>query len=191
MYVQTLPLTGQIKIVTEKEKNRIKKNRRAWKEFEALKGWTNLSNEDFINAQEALKEEFDFDPPFRDVVWKLYNELALGVENNPEIQSSIYYAMAVYLEKEGKNPFKMLKLANRAKLNSLKKEGYVKKVRILTKGKESGGDCDSCRKNEGKILTIDYALETMPIPNPNCSFKFKKNHYSFCRSIYSPVMDNW
>jgi hypothetical protein len=189
IYVRTLPLTGQLKIATEKEKNRIDKDLRAWMEFEALKEWTDLSDKDFINAQEKLKEEFDFDPPFRDVVWRLYHELAWGSKNDPERQSSIYYAMAIYLEKEGKFPFKMLQLSNNAKLKALKKEGHVNKVRISTMGHEPGGACDLCRKNEGKVLTIDHALKTMPIPNPECSYKFKKNHYSFCRCVYNPIVD--
>jgi len=183
-----MPLTNQVKIVTEKEKNKINKNRRAWTEFKTLKEWTDLSDKDFINAREELKEQFGFDPPFRDVVWRLYNNLALDSGNDPERQSLIYYAMAIYLEKEGKYPFKMLQLYQRAKLKALKKEGNVNKVRIFTMGEEPDGSCDSCRKNEGRVLTIDDALETMPIPNPDCSYKFKKDHYSFCRCIYSPII---
>lgn len=57
----------------------------------------------------------------------------------------------------------------------------VKTVRILSAGNSS---CSKCSELNGKIFTIDEALEQMPIPVRNCD-----NVYGYCRCLYFPIKE--
>lgn len=93
-----------------------------------------------------------------------------------------HYKKALILSEKGKDPFKQLILSSKMELLSLKERG-IKEVRIL-----STGGCASCKKQNGKIYSIDEAIKKMPLPNKNCSFHLypENRNYSSCRCTYVP-----
>ena len=58
---------------------------------------------------------------------------------------------------------------------------FIKKVQILS----CGNGCENCEKLNGKMYTIDEALNQMPIPNENCGNLFYTySNYPFCRCLW-------
>ena len=189
MYVRSLPITEQRVVITEKEKDKIDKDRKAWIEFKKLKSREDLADKDFINAKEELKKQYGFEPPLSDVVWAVYGKLVFKYAKDYSRLWDVWYSRAIFITKENKDPNLCLKEAAKASLNDFKEQG-INKVEIIVLGEEGNHRfCSNCIKSNGKILTIDEALTTMPIPNPNCSFKFKEGQYSFCRCSYNPKFD--
>lgn len=91
-----------------------------------------------------------------------------------------YYSMAIIMNKNEQESFYYLQKSAKIYLQKLKKEGYTEEVELI------GGSCSSCQKLKGKILTIDEALEQMPIPNKNCSHVLYDEKRGFCRCEYYP-----
>ena len=71
--------------------------------------------------------------------------------------------MAHFLRVEGRSFFHVLREIQKCDLMVYKQVGF-KKVRILTTKEDS---CKACSKLEGKVLTIEEALKTMPLPVKN------------------------
>ena len=93
----------------------------------------------------------------------------------------IYYEMALFLNKEGKDCFSVLQQSAKMNLMKFKQAGVVEKVRILTVGEDS---CKACRLLENKVFTIEEALEKMPIPCKECTHKLYDEKKGFCRCSY-------
>ncbi len=91
-----------------------------------------------------------------------------------------YYSMAIIMNENNQESFSYLQQSAKMNLLSLKEHGYTEEVEL------SGGSCPSCQKLKGKILTIDEALEQMPIPNKNCSHVLYDEKRGFCRCEYYP-----
>ena len=68
------------------------------------------------------------------------------------------------------------------------KDAGVKRVRISSEGSAS---CPACRKQSGKIYTIEDALKEMPIPCKECAFDLHGEHASvgWCRCVYIAELD--
>ena len=66
------------------------------------------------------------------------------------------------------------------------RQAGLKKVEVLTANQAS---CDACNKQNRKILTIDEALETMPIPVKECSTEVFVDGKGFCRCLYVACVD--
>lgn len=94
-----------------------------------------------------------------------------------EQRSKEYYEMALSLRDQRKDFFGFLKQSAEMKLKALREEGW-EKTEILA------GCCPECDKLEGKIFTIEDALEKMPIPNKNCSNKSEDEMIGFCICMY-------
>ncbi|MGO8879728.1 MAG: hypothetical protein ACLPVO_07910 [Desulfomonilaceae bacterium] len=83
-----------------------------------------------------------------------------------------YFALAHFLRDNGLDYFETLKLMNQMRLLEMKTKDrhdkdYGWKVQITT-----GCKCDACKEIDGKVLTLDEALETMPYPSRDCTAKF-------------------
>ena len=87
--------------------------------------------------------------------------------------------------KEGKDVFHLLQESAKCKLMDYRQAG-LKKVEVLTANQAS---CDACNKQNRKILTIDEALETMPIPVKECSTEVFVDGKGFCRCLYVACVD--
>jgi hypothetical protein len=89
--------------------------------------------------------------------------------------------MSLIFNEEKKLCRLLLHMSNKIKLRDFKEKGF-KKVDIF-----SGNGCKNCRKLNGKILTIDEALRTMPLPNKNCTHILYNENESFCTCKYEPI----
>jgi hypothetical protein len=78
-----------------------------------------------------------------------------------------YFAMTHFLRDHGEDYFDTLQLMHETRLREKKTQESNGKVEIKTYC-----DCDACKPLDGKILTIDEALKTMPFPSKNCTAKF-------------------
>ena len=48
--------------------------------------------------------------------------------------------------------------------------------------------CEACRKLDGKVFTIEKALEEMPIPVIECTTNMYDKNRGFCRCCYIVVI---
>lgn len=172
---------------TKEEKDKIKQEKKALREIKKMDCW-GITEKDYFRKEKELTKSFGREPLPGDVVWGIYGELVFKYAKNYSKLESIWYSRALFITEEGKDPNFCLKEVSKTRLNDWKEQG-VNKVQIFTMGAGSIGACDFCIENEGKILTVKEAFTTMPIPNSNCNFKFKENHFSFCRCMYQPISD--
>jgi hypothetical protein len=140
-----------------------------------------IKDKDFIKKRRELSKKLGKEAGSTDVIWSLFNELKLKTKDLHTL-SMIYYAMALFSNKEGKDSFTLLQQSAKMKLMDYKQRG-VKKVKILTGGEES---CEVCRRLENKVFTIKEALETMPIPQKECTHKLYDKKRGFCKCEYAP-----
>lgn len=156
------------KLVIEEEANII----------DALKMF-NFTRDQYLKSEKDLAEKFGYKPKCRDVIWRICHEEIIKNINNHGFLSSLYYQMALFLNKEGKNFFHILQQARKEELEKMKTID-IKEVEIM-----SVGGCPSCEELNGKKFTIEEALDKTPIPNKNCS---NKDFNNFCRCIYQPII---
>jgi phage FluMu protein Com len=139
----------------------------------------NFTRDQYLKSEKALTKKFGFKPKYNDVIWTICNEEIIKNINDYGFLSSLYYQMALFLNKRGRNFFHILQQAGKAQLENMKTMD-IKEVEIL-----SVGGCPSCEELNGKKFTIEDALDKMPIPNKHCS---NKNYNNFCRCIYQPII---
>jgi len=140
---------------------------------------------DFINKRRELSKKFGKEAKSTDVIWGLFNELILKTEDLHSLKM-IYYEMALFLNKEGKDCFTVLQQSAKMELMKFKQEGFIKKVRILTAGEDS---CEACQRLGNKVITIEEALEKIPIPCKDCTRKLYDEKRGFCRCCYVAEID--
>lgn len=155
----------------EAEKNRI----------EYLLDKIGFTYAEFQNRKKAFQKKSETKPHYIDIIMSLFNEKTLRIRDFDVLQSK-YYDMALILNEENKPCHHLLRLSNKMKLMSLRKQGY-EKVRIL-----SGGGCEDCKKLDGKTYTIEEALKSNSLPNKNCTHKLYNEKESFCKCMYEPVI---
>ena len=95
--------------------------------------------------------------------------------------------MAHLLFEEGRDHYNLALESRKAKLMAYR-QSDISRVRILTAGDKA---CPECKVFEGRKLSIDEALQEMPIPVRHCTKWKDENEYGgLCRCIYSPVIDD-
>ena len=144
-----------------------------------------IKDDDFINKRSELSKKFGKEAKSTDVIWGLFNELILETKDLHSLKM-IYYEMALFLNKEGKDCFTVLQQSAKMELMKFKQEAFIKKVGVLTAGEDS---CEACRRLENKVFTIEEALEKMPIPCKECTHKLYDEKRGFCRCCYVAEID--
>lgn len=140
-----------------------------------------LSEKDFETIKNKLTARFYKEPSDYDVIWGLFQELTKRTINLQDLKS-LYYEKAIFLHEEGRDCFSQLRECAKASLMGIKND-HVGRVEIL-----SAGGCEACKKHGGTIFTTEEALEKMPIPCKDCTFKLSKSYKKpFCRCEYIPV----
>jgi hypothetical protein len=103
---------------------------------------------------------------------------------------SAYNQLALLLNREKRDASQLLYHARQTELSNLKRSGIVKKVKIIS-GVKAGDtiiSCPECAKIQGKVFTIDQAIQDMPLPNIKCTCKIYDEVRGFCRCIYTAVV---
>jgi hypothetical protein len=158
--------------------------------FETLKGMGSfdVSEDDFFREREELAERFGRQPDSGDVLWSLYNRLVYeSTPSRDSVLPFLYFLMAHFLYEEGKEFRHLLEQSRKMELTEYKKDGVVEKVFIITAGDAS---CEACQKLDGKVFTVDEALDQMPIPCKDCTFDFQgTGQPGWCRCLYGAAFD--
>ncbi|WP_292466460.1 hypothetical protein [Methanolobus sp.] len=155
---------------------------------EQLKGleYYNITQDDYVNTRKHLKEEHGEKTGPVDVLWtmvKNLNDNAIEKKDIDTIRNTLWI-MSLILYREGRDFIRLKQESEKMRLVKYRKEG-VEMVKI-----SSPGPCEACAKNNGKVLTIDEALETMPIPNPDCTTKTRDGPSGWCRCRYVVFFDD-
>lgn len=129
----------------------------------------------------------------QDKEWKQFNEKVQELIKSNDFYSLglLYYEMANFVKKEGKDNTHLLQLAYKVKLKfqnrvlrDYEKSDVCTGVEIIAVTNCPGNNsCETCSQLNGKIFPIDEALLKNPLPVKNCS------HEHGCRCAYGPVVD--
>ena len=123
----------------------------------------------------------------RNEEWRRLSEhvrVAMQAGDWKSLQSA-YQQQANILFVEGRPHLHVAQEARRAQLMSLL-ETSIADVKVRTSDDERV--CAYCQSLDGKVCTIQEALEAMPIPGPICTDGNQQNpHGGRCRCDYSPV----
>ena len=124
----------------------------------------------------------------RNEEWKQLSEqarVAMQAGDWKSLQAA-YQQQARILFVEGRPHRHVVQEASRAQLMSLL-ELAVAGVKVMTADDERV--CAHCQSLDGKVFTIQEALEAMPIPGPNCTDGNEQNpHGGRCRCVYIAVI---
>lgn len=149
-----------------------------WTDREARKKY-------LLTEQEAKAQERNR----RDARWKELSQQVRVASQAGDLQALrlAYYQQAEILFVEGRNHLDTRRLSAKVELQHMQSIG-IEKVRISTADDERV--CSHCRSWHGKDISIEDALEQMPIPGPNCDDNRVENPYGGrCRCIYQAVLD--
>jgi len=137
-----------------------------------------IKESDFNNKKQEMSVLDGKPPNDTDVLRAILTDLQ---KNNV----NVYFQLAMLLNMERKDAFNLLTYAKKLELTNLKNSGIVKKVKIASGSKTGDPEaCEACKKHIGKVFTIDEALDRMPIPRKDCTFKLYDESRGFCRCTY-------
>lgn len=94
-------------------------------------------------------------------------------------KSSLHYLKAMILDSSGKDFFPDLVESKKLELLNLKTKDFIKKIQIITNPES----CHKCRIDSDKVLDIDEALKSMPLPHRDCERPLQGDT-GFCRCTY-------
>ena len=188
IYVRTSPITKEKILVTESEAKKIDSD---WESQGLANRWKSnlkqfgVTDKDYEQYKNELEAKFKHTPNDRDTIWSIFNKLLLIKHDNLHELKMLYYDMALFLNEEGKDFFKILQQAGIMELKQMQKDGYVEKVKILA----TPDSCSACRKQDGKVLTITDALKELPVPCNECSHIMDNGKRGFCRCLYNAEVE--
>ena len=169
-------------IIFVRNKNMVTERKAIMLDFIKSNEYYGAYENEYLKIENELRQKFGFEPNPQDIIWSYYNKLIVKNSSNFQNLSTIYYSMALMLNKEKKDFFQLLQQSKKMELLEYKKNGFIKKVKIITSGKDNA--CESCLKLENKTFTISTALEKMPIPNKDCTHILYDENRGFCRCLY-------
>lgn len=110
-----------------------------------------------------------------EVIQALYDDLLANADNQK--RKMLYIGLATEIHLSGLNPFPIKLEIARITLSGLTAKG----VRIVA----TKGGCPACQALDGKFLTVEDALRTMPIPCRDCRFGITPTEpFGWCRCMY-------
>ncbi|MBU1197029.1 hypothetical protein KJ765_00800 [Candidatus Micrarchaeota archaeon] len=140
----------------------------------------------YSEAKSELQLKFKKEPSPGDVAWSVLNDsiLECSHEKNYQKLSSVYYSMALLLDKEGKDAFTIRQQSAKWGLHRYLAAGLVQDVQILS----ARDSCPQCKKLEGKVFPLEEALQKLPVPSRACSRPLHQKTRGFCRCTYVAVV---
>lgn len=180
---------GSKALVTEQGANKIDKE---WERLHYRKKWLQtlaqhgISDKGFETHKGMLRQRFGQEPGDGDAVWSLFHEAlddSMKSGDLPELKM-LYFEMALFLYQEGRQFFHLLEQSRKMELTGYEEWGRPMQVEILA-GRDS---CESCKAQNSRILTVDEALKTMPLPNRSCTYELERGKRGWCRCVYLPVV---
>jgi hypothetical protein len=182
IFVRTSPSTRCKVLVTEEGSKKIdielKKISFRNKWIREIGGF-GIAEKDFYSRKEAFFKKDGFEANDGDVVWSLFNELITKTKDLHE-SKMIYYTMSLFLHDEGRDYFPTRQLSAKMELMQGQNSSIKLKAKIIA-AKDS---CEACQKLANKSMSIEEALEKMPIPCKECTHTISDNNRGFCRCCY-------
>lgn len=181
VFVKTRPSDRQRVLVTEDEAKKIEAE---WERTNWLDRWLRdleslgVTREDFEKERSKRVGGKTGD---RDTIWALFNRVAL--ESMKAGRSGPYWSMAMFLEEEDRDFLTLRQQASKENLQEYERSGVVKNVEVLA----AGNSCPSCAALNGRVFTIEEALQTMPILCRECTYKLRDDSArGWCRCVWLP-----
>lgn len=141
----------------------------------------------YEKTAEKLEKQFNIKPSERDILWGIADALIVEKNKVNDLQglSSLYFNMALCAYGLDEPYYQMKKESLKMGLMNEKNNWNIKQVKI-----SSGDDCcELCKKNDGRVLTIDEALKEMPIPAKECTTGVRVNSsHGWCVCYYEPII---
>ncbi|MFQ5807023.1 MAG: hypothetical protein ACE5I3_11300 [Phycisphaerae bacterium] len=136
-----------------------------------------ITNDAAARKRDELTANLGRKPNRIEVIQALYDDLLAHAD--PRQRSSMYIGLAVEYHLAGLDPFPIKQEIARATLAGF----HGRHVRIL-----SSKGCEACRALNGRVLTVDEALEQMPIPCRDCTYGISDTEpFGWCRCMYISV----
>lgn len=188
IYVRTHYKTKQRIYLSEEEKKKYEDEKeqyyfsKKWIEQLKIEG---ITEEQIKKKRDELREKWGpGHPSFNDLVWALFNEQVINLAKKKADYSefsSLYRTWAFFAGEIDTDSYNLKKESLKFTLLGYKDSEVITGVDIL-----ANKCCESCEKDNGKILTIDEALsEEGILPHKNCTYKlFEDSKHSWCRCVY-------
>ena len=184
IFVRSLPSGEKKVLLTEDEAKQVELE---WDKLHSKKRCMeklaryDVEEKDFNRRKKELSKKIAQEAEDRDVLWSLLNELIQKNIEDFRLLSFIYYDLADIVNKEGKDSYTFLHLAQKMVIMDMQKSSIVKGVEIVSCGSNS---CEVCQQLNGKRFTIKEALEKMPLPIRECTHKQHNDVWGYCRCCY-------
>jgi tetratricopeptide (TPR) repeat protein len=181
IFVKNRPGSSEVVLVTEDDAKKIDEE---WEWSRKTSTWLRilerygLSDEEFQLRRKRNQQAYGSKASDRDIFWGFLNELVPKTVNEWEL-SNVYNMMAMFLHEEHKDFLAQLQESKRWVLRALKAGGCLN-VRISA----SEHACEACRRQDGKVLTIDEAIALLPVPCSECQSVSPGAKRGFCRCRY-------
>jgi tetratricopeptide (TPR) repeat protein len=175
-FKERLVRAQELKIIKEPEAKIVRSqkqelNVRNWKR-KLLEYWK-VGEKQYESFKKRISSPYE-----RDVIWGLYNGLALKTDP-VEKKKEIYQDMAYFLNED---PYEMIKEARYLEiLHFIKLEcGLDTKLEIVV----PQDACRACRADDRKIITLGDAYNNPFLPHQDCCCISSGGKYPFCRCKY-------
>jgi tetratricopeptide (TPR) repeat protein len=182
--LRTRPGESETLLVTEDEAKKIDEE---WEWSRKVSTWLRilgrygLTVDEYELRRKRNREAYGSRANDRDVFWGFLNQLVPKATDDWEL-SNVYNMMSMFLDEEHKDFLHTLQESKRCVLRALKGGGCLN-VRISA----SEHACDACKKQDGRVLTIDEALASLPVPCADCQSKPPGAKRGFCRCRYDSL----
>jgi len=146
-----------------------------------IEGSLGLTRKIFEVERIKLSKRFGVEASVADTIWSFLNQKV--IESDSFRRKIAYFEMARIAMKEGKDTKPYISEALKTLLNDYIGMG-LSRVKILGCGNRCDDSymCEGCKEFCGKIISIEKAIETMPIPY-ECT-------NSICRCSYEIILDD-
>ena len=166
-------------------------NDKAWERYHTynrLRRDYGVTDADYDRERAELAAKWGCEPSPADVLWRWANgrSAQLGGQGDWQGLGVLTFTMALQLYEEGRDHFKLSQVARKYELLAMQREEknqpYKIRVRVL-------GVCPESRALEGRLYTIEEALEEMPIPRADCTWQTSargsKSGRGWCACTYT------
>jgi hypothetical protein len=188
IFVRTSPSTQCKILVTDEDSRKIDIElekiyfRNKW--LREIAGF-GITVNDFTSRKESFFKKYGFEAKDGDVFWSFFNESILKTTDLHELQM-IYYTMSRFLHEEGRDYFSTRQLSAKMELMRAQNSNLKFKIGIIS----AKDCCESCRLLANKVMSIEDALEEMPVPCKECTHTISDNKKGFCRCMYSLIFED-
>lgn len=119
-------------------------------------------------VESELRKRFKEEPASGDVVWGMFNYIVPRLHKYSDL-SILYDNMALFLNKEGRKieALEMLRMKCKMDIEDLREHDFY--TAVIIRNKDDDFVCETCKKENGKRLSLDEALEKLPLPIHACT----------------------